>query len=474
MGPGRDAGAIVAGGGMMKILHVPFTFRPDPIGGTEVYVESLSAAQREIGLQPVIAAPSTRTESYTIEELAVHRFAVRDDVRDLRDLYGTGDPQAARQFGRILDKEAPDVVHLHALTRGASLSVVREASMRRIPSVFTYHTPTVSCPRGTLLRWGREPCDGCVDGVRCTECRLESLGLNRLTSRVLARVPAPIGRTIADHGLSGGAWTALAMRELLRVRHETFRACMAEVRHIVAVCEWARAVLERNGVPREKITVSRAGVPRQAAPAGRRRAGSGSRDVLRAAFLGRLDATKGAQLVVKAIRSAPGLRMSLDVYGVVGSAADGYRSQLIGAAAGDPRITFRDPVPSGTVVSTLQQYDVAVVPSQWLETGPLVVLEAFAAGTPVIGSRLGGIAELVCHGVDGLLVPTGSVKAWRDVLERVDRDRELLARLRQGIRAPRWMMDAASDMMAVYNRVVDDRNEGFRGARSAHPLPSVH
>jgi glycosyltransferase involved in cell wall biosynthesis len=459
----------------VKILHVPFTFRPDPVGGTEVYVESLSAAQRAIGLQPVIAAPSTRTESYTIEGLAVHRFAVRDDVRDVRDLYGTGDPQAARQFGRIMDKEGPDVVHLHALTRGSSLSVVREASMRRIPSVFTYHTPTVSCPRGTLLRWGREPCDGRVDGIRCTECRLENLGLNRTASRVLARVPAPIGRAIADHGLSGGAWTALAMRELLRVRHETFRACMAEVRHIVAVCEWARAVLESNGVPRTKITVSRAGVQHHVAPTRVRDTGARASDPLRATFLGRLDPTKGPDLVVKALRSAPDLRINLDIYGIVESAAgNGYHRELIAAAAGDPRIVFRHPVPSADVVALLQGYDVVVVPSRWLETGPLVVLEAFAAGTPVIGSGKGGIAELVSDGVDGLLVLTSSVQAWRDVLKQVDRDRELLVRLRHGIRSPRSMADAADDMMAVYCHVLDGPGDGSHDAKSANPVHSVH
>jgi glycosyltransferase involved in cell wall biosynthesis len=459
----------------MKILHVPFTFRPDPIGGTEVYVESLSAAQRQIGLRPVIAAPSSRTESYTIEGLTVHRFAVRDDVTDVRELYGAGDPGAARQFGRILDKEGPDVVHLHALTRGASLSVVREASTRRIPSVFTYHTPTVSCPRGTLLRWGREPCDGRVDEVRCTECRLESLGLGRVASRVLARVPAPFGRVIADHRLAGGAWTALAMRELLRLRHETFRACMAEVRHIVAVCEWARAVLERNGVPAAKISVSRAGVQRHVVRARARDVGARASDALRIAFLGRLDATKGPDLIVKALRSAPDLRINLDIYGIVESAAGNrYQRELIAAAAGDPRIVFRHPVPSADVVALLRGYDVVVVPSRWLETGPLVVLEAFAAGTPVIGSGIGGIGEIVSHGVDGLLVPINSIRAWREVLERVDREREILVRLRQGIRPPRSMAGAASDMMTVYRRVMDDRSEGSRGARSAHPVPSVH
>lgn len=459
----------------MKILHVPFTFSPDPLGGTEVYVKTLAWAQREIGLTPVIAAPGRRTERYAVEGLAVHRFGVGDGVTDVREMYGPGDAAAAREFGRILDDEAPDVLHLHALTRGASSLLVRGASRRGIPSVFTYHTPTVSCPRGTLLRWGQRPCDGRVEGIRCAECRLESAGLPRMVGRVLARVPATLAATIADHGFSGGAWTALAMRELVRLRQEAFRDCMAQVGHIVAVCEWARAVLENNGVPSEKITVSRAGVPRRPVPASPRRSRSPSGDALRAAFLGRVDATKGPDLVVKAIRSAPGLRITLDIYGILEAAAGHrYHRELTAAAAGDPRIVFRPAVPSEDVVGLLRGYDVVVVPSRWLETGPLVVLEAFAAGTPVIGSGIGGIAELVSDGVDGLLVPTRSVKAWRDVLARLDRERELLVRLSRGIRPPRSMADAADDMMVVYGRVMAALGEGPHDAKSAHPVRSVH
>jgi glycosyltransferase involved in cell wall biosynthesis len=457
----------------VKIVHVPFTFGPDPVGGTEVYVQSLCQAQRALGLRPLVAAPGARTESYTLDDLTVHRFAVTDRVTDVSELYGAGDPEAAARFGRILDREEPDVVHLHALTRGASLALVRQASARHIPSVFTYHTPTVSCPRGTLLRWGTEVCDGVVEPVRCAECRLQSLGVNRPTSRLLARTPGAIGRALDRRGLSGGAWTALAMRQLVGLRHETFIQCMVEVRHVVAVCEWARAVLERNGVPRVKITVSRAGVADPVLPATVPGVARPSNGALRAVFLGRLDPTKGVDLIIRALRAVPDLRIALDVYGVATAGGDRYSRELRAAAAGDPRIVFHRPIPSGEVIPLLRDHDVVLVPSRLLETGPLVVLEAFAAGTPVIGSALGGIAELISDGVDGLLVRGESVDEWREALERVARDRELLSRLRRGIRPPRSMADVADDMMAIYGRLFTESG-GRVGARSAHSLRPVH
>jgi glycosyltransferase involved in cell wall biosynthesis len=91
------------------------------------------------------------------------------------------------------------------------------------------------------------------------------------------------------------------------------------------------------------------------------------------------------------------------------------------------------------------------VPSQWLETGPLVVMEAFDAGIPVIGSALGGISELVRDGVDGLLItPPTSTDAWRDILIDVCQNPDLIVRLRKGIRRQRHMSRVATEMTDIY------------------------
>jgi len=99
-------------------------------------------------------------------------------------------------------------------------------------------------------------------------------------------------------------------------------------------------------------------------------------------------------------------------------------------------------------------YDLVAVPSLWLETGPLVVLEAFAAGIPVLGSRLGGIAELVRHGVDGWLAEAGDVRAWQRALRHLVNDPSLLTTLRQGIQPVRTTRDVASETLNLYERVL--------------------
>src|SRR5262245_4237084 len=98
---------------MPKTLHVCYSFLPDPPGGTENYVESLCRELMSLGIGATVAAPARRESTYEIKGLPVRRFAF-DDSLELDALY-TGDPIAASSFGRLLDKERPDLVHLHAL-----------------------------------------------------------------------------------------------------------------------------------------------------------------------------------------------------------------------------------------------------------------------------------------------------------------------------------------------------------------------
>jgi len=441
----------------MKLLHVPFTFYPDPAGGTEIYVQGLAREQQRLGSSVIVAAPAEQNAAYRHDGLMVRRFAVCPTVKDPRELYGDGDPHAAEAFARILDEERPDVVHLHAFTRAVSLRLVREARRRDLPVVFSYHTPTGSCQRGTLMRWGSDICDGVLDVRACASCSLHGHGLAKTASVVAGSLPSGVGRLLGSIGISGGLWTALRMTELVELRHSAFHALMREADHVIALCQWVKDLLLRNGVPAERLTVSRQGIGQEFPT----RSEHVASPTLRVAFLGRLDPSKGVHLLVAALRGNPQLSVRLDVFGVAQGKADRtYGKGLAKLASGDPRIAFHAPIPNDQVMERLQEYDLLAVPSQCLETGPIVVMEAFAAGVPVAGSNLGGIVELVEHGVNGLLVEPTSPDAWAEALRRLSRDPDLLARLRSGIRPSRTMRDAAIDSMSIYRHVSQEAPVG--------------
>lgn len=123
-------------------------------------------------------------------------------------------------------------------------------------------------------------------------------------------------------------------------------------------------------------------------------------------------------------------------------------------AAEDPRITYHSPVPRERVIPLLSRYDLLAVPSRCVETGPQVVLEAFAAGIPVMGSNLGGIAELVENGVNGLLIGPDDIPAWIRQLRSLLEEPGLLKRLREGVRPPRKMREVAQEMIELYRNLL--------------------
>jgi len=117
---------------------------------------------------------------------------------------------------------------------------------------------------------------------------------------------------------------------------------------------------------------------------------------------------------------------------IAGTGPDGYRSLVEAAAGADPgAVRWLGPVDSPWDV--LAASDVVAVPTVWPDPLPRAVLEAMAAGRPVVASAAGGIPEMIENGVQGTLTPPGDVEALAAALERLVRDPE--ARERMGAAA---------------------------------------
>ena len=72
---------------------------------------------------------------------------------------------------------------------------------------------------------------------------------------------------------------------------------------------------------------------------------------------------------------------------------------------------------------------------------------------PVVGSRLGGIAELVTDGVNGRLVTAASVDEWSAVLTEISNSADIIANWRNKLPRPRTMADAAAEMAVLYRQL---------------------
>jgi 2-deoxystreptamine N-acetyl-D-glucosaminyltransferase/2-deoxystreptamine glucosyltransferase len=145
-------------------------------------------------------------------------------------------------------------------------------------------------------------------------------------------------------------------------------------------------------------------------------------------FLGSLNGSKGIDVLRDAVLD---LNESRPARLVV--AGDGPLRPLLAEAAGSPgapNISLLGRLPGLDVPRFLSAIDVLVLPS-YDEGQPRAVLEGLAMARPVVASAVGGVPELIQHGVNGLLVPPGDRAALVAALRRLLDDEALRARLGQ-------------------------------------------
>jgi glycosyltransferase involved in cell wall biosynthesis len=452
-----------------RVLQLPATYLPWVVGGREVYAHHLSRNLSDFGWDVRVAL---HQDSSGRESVGEHRHeGVPVTVlpplpaQNERGAFYHRRPVAAPGFAELLREFRPDIVHLHDFTIGTSLLHLEMSKSYGAKTVITYHTPLTSCLQGSLLYRGRTVCEGRIHPLRCTECRLVTAGLPPFVSSVLAAIPTGLPGDDSSHPLSR-ALTARTMTDRFRSAWENLIGSV-DVIHVYA--DWAMKLMERNGVAPGKTIMFRTGGPWQ----GRVNAHGLKKpsDKLRLIYAGRCTRVKGVETLIKAVQRLPAdVPIEVSFYGPYWE--DEYGRGLLQMIRDDPR--FRKPalVPNGDILTAYAQADVCVVPSVWLETGPLVVLEAFAAGTPVIGSRLGGIAELVRDGVDGLLFPPGDDRALSDIIRRLAEDRGRVRSLELGIRPPRTMTDVARDTASLYEELLANRRPGMSRLAERTPGPS--
>jgi glycosyltransferase involved in cell wall biosynthesis len=116
-------------------------------------------------------------------------------------------------------------------------------------------------------------------------------------------------------------------------------------------------------------------------------------------FAGRLSPEKGADVLIEAAGRLPNVNVE-----VLGDGPARPELERLAARVAPGRVHFRGRVDKASVHAAMRAALAVVVPSRWYENQPITILEAFACGVPVIGTRLGGIPELVKDGVNGYTV----------------------------------------------------------------------
>jgi glycosyltransferase involved in cell wall biosynthesis len=269
-----------------------------------------------------------------------------------------------------IDAFRPDLVHFHNFFPTLSPAAVQAVARRGIPAVVTLHNYRLICAGGLLMRDCR-PCEDCISHSRLPGVRHGCYRDSQIGSALVAGM-------------------AIYFRRLLdRHPHEIT---------LLALTAFAKSRFVAAGFAPERIMV-RGNV---IADPG---AGQDERE-RRVVYVGRLSVEKGVDTLLNAVR---GLDCTVEIIG------DGPERARLEAIAGD-NVVFLGQQPTPVVMERVKAARLLAVPSRWYEGFPVVVLEAMAAGTPVLASRIGSLAEIVQHERTGLLLPPNDTAAWRDAL----------------------------------------------------------
>lgn len=274
----------------------------------------------------------------------------------------------------------PQVAHFHntfPLISPAAYYAAKEEGVRVIQTLHNYR---IACLNGLLLRDG-VPCEACVGETPVSGIR---------------------------HRCYRGSRSASAAVAAMQTAHAALRTWQTKVDVFIALTEFAKRKFVVHGLPGERIVVKPNFVEDCGYDLESRREGF--------LFLGRLSEEKGVRILLDAVK---GTDIPLDVVG------GGPLAEAVArAAATMPNVHYHGLRPSHEVHAFLKRARALVLPSIWYEGFPRTIAEAYASGTPVIASKVGGLPEWVKDGETGRVLNAGDTAVWRATLQEMNASSE--------------------------------------------------
>ncbi len=378
----------------MRVLQIARRFVADEWGGTETVIAEMSQRLVKMGHDTEVWASSALSQPGDdwVAGVAVKRFGYHYPVLGLDgesrlalDKKG-GNLVSWPMMAALVARSNVDIYHLHAIKRlGAQAALA--ARWRRKPYVVTLHG-------GYLII----PAEEQLDLARPLIGRLE-------WGKVIGAV--------------------LGSRSLLKRADAVFCVNPAEVAPLKATLPGTRVEHLPNGVHAEDFE--------NGDGARFRREHGFKNDEILIGCISRIDPQKNQMNLLRAFARLDPLRYNARLLLVGPQTVPAYAAELAARAKTlglAERVTIQPPLAFGgrELADAYAALDVFALASRHEPFG-IVVLEAWSAGTPVVATRVGGLAHLIDDEQDGLLVPENDPAALAAALRRLLDEKQLAARL---------------------------------------------
>lgn len=339
-------------------------------------------------------------------------------------------------FERFLADLKPDVVNFHHMM-GFGIQAIRSArrALGDVPIVFTLHEYLPICANhGQMIK--------AKSGALCSRASASECGV---------------------------CFPEIGPANLMR-RELFIKSFFAEVDAFVSPSRFLLTRFADWGMPREKLVMIENGLdggpvapPRPLPPGGRRN---------RFAYFGQLNPFKGIRVLVDAVTRIPNDVWGDSILYIFGGNLEHQPEEFQTAVkdlfkAAGRRLRFMGSYKSSDLPALMREVDWTIVPSTWWENAPVVIQEAFHHGRPILCSNIGGMAEKVRDGIDGMHFHVSNPESLAEAMARAIREPALWDRLRAGIRPPTSPATAARQHADLFERLIARRRDEPRLARRA-------
>jgi glycosyltransferase involved in cell wall biosynthesis len=393
------------------------------------------------------SAPSGENTSYEAEldllkrggHTVIEYTRSSDEIRD-SSIWGAmkgglatpWNPCSRSAIRSIIQKEKPDVMHVHNFFPLISPSIFYAAKGTTTATVFTLHNYRVLCANAIPMR----------DGSVCTEC------LDRRSILPALQYCCYRGSTIAT--------LPLAMMIAL---HRKLGTWQKHLDAMITLTDFQRTMLVNVGLPAESMYIKPHFYRNAPAPV------SWSERHVKAVYIGRLSAEKGPAVMIEAWKRLGADAPELEVIGD-GPDMESLKKALKGSVV-EQKISFSGQLSFEETQKRLSSATMLILPSLCFEGFPMVIREAFALGVPVIGSRLGSIPFIVKHEINGMLFEPGDSAGLAAVVGSYFGDAKGLAAIAVAARQEfdnKYTAEANLDILIkIYEAAILRRQERNRG-----------
>lgn len=431
----------------MKVLIAVHHFPPRHTGGAEWRAYRTAAALEARGHQAQVIAieridrgpeRGVAWEDEVFEGVKVRRLYF--------DLKNVPDPDRweydniwiGEHLRQVIGEMAPDIFHLISgyLMSGRTIRVARQED---IPTVLSLTDFWFLCKRISMLRSDGSVSTLPIDPGQCARCMGEDQRRYRLPAKIMPK-------------LMDIYWQNQKKKiDGLKNRLDFLIDTLQLVNVIISPSQFLRDTYIQAGVDPARIIFSRQG--RDFPDLNPAMLNKKPSDRLRVGYIGQISWHKGVHVLFEALSKLPGAPISVKVYGEESHYPD-YAAKLRRMADSDSRLDLAGTYHLSEVSRVLQEIDVLVVPSLWYENSPNAILEAFAHKTPVITSALGGMAELVEDGKNGLLFETGSAESLASKLSLLVDEPDLLRKFSMRINPVRPVKEEMDELEEIYSSLV--------------------